>query len=137
MLRLEMVTAMDEVFPQWRSYVGESQREGVPSGWMAADTALAGAVLAELSADEHAPQAVPLPWQAWHRYLVLRTPEAPELWVRAVPQYPATYRIEALLLVREIEPERGTRRWQLLTADENAVLLAEPAAGGRTRPSNL
>ncbi len=50
---------------------------------------------------------MPLPWQTQHRYLVLRTPEAPELWVRAVPQYPATYRVEALLLVREIEPERG------------------------------
>lgn len=131
MQRLETATALDEVFPQWRSYVGESQRDGVPLGWVAADTAPAGAMPAELGEDEQAPEAVPLSWEAGQTYLVLRTPEAPEVWVRA---YPVTYNAEAMLFTREIEPDRGTRRWQLLTAEENPVLLTDTATRGRPRP---
>ncbi|WP_158889097.1 hypothetical protein [Amycolatopsis anabasis] len=135
MQRLEMVTAFDEVFPQWRSYVaGECQREGVPLGWMGAETAAAGAVLAELGEGEQNPEAVPLIWHARRRYLILRTPEAPELWVRALPAFPVTYSVEALLLTREIESERGVRRWQLLTAAEDPVLLTDHSTGGRARP---
>lgn len=104
-------------------------------GWMAPETAPAGAVLAELSEEEQPVEAVPLTWQArQRRYLVLRMPEAPELWIRAVVAFPASYGPEAVLLTREIEPERGIRRWQLLTAEGNPVLLADTATGGRERP---
>jgi hypothetical protein len=56
-----------------------SEREGVPLGWMAGRKPPTGAVLAELGEDEQNPDAVPLAWQARQRYLILRTPEAPEL----------------------------------------------------------
>lgn len=38
MARRKLVTALDEVFPQWRSYAnfGEPQRAGVPLNWLAA-----------------------------------------------------------------------------------------------------
>jgi hypothetical protein len=84
------------VFPQRRSYVGECQREGVPPGWLATETAPAGVELAELGEDEQDPEAVLLPWQARQRYLILRTPEVPELWVRALPRFPASYSVPSV-----------------------------------------
>jgi hypothetical protein len=61
--------------------------------------------------------------------------EAPQLWVRAVPcYYPVSYNADALLLTREIDPERGVRRWQLHTADDTPVLLTDTSTGGRPRP---
>ncbi len=96
MRRLEMVAAMDEVFPQRRPYVGECQREGVALGWLATETAPAGVELAELGEDEQEPEAVPLPWQARQRYLILRTLEVPELWVQALPRFPASYSVPSV-----------------------------------------
>lgn len=135
MHRLEMTAALDEWAPQWRSYVaGESQRAGIPLGWVASDTAPAGVELANLGEDEQDPEAVPLTWQARQRYLVLRTPQAPEVWVRGVPRWPVSYDVEVVLLTREIEPERGIRRWHVLTADEARVQLTDHAGGGAARP---
>lgn len=45
--RLELTVALDDVFPQWRSMVGEPQRDGAPLGWMAIDTVPAVVVLVE------------------------------------------------------------------------------------------
>ncbi|MDH6128694.1 hypothetical protein [Kitasatospora sp. GP82] len=51
---------------------------------------------AELGEDEQDPEAVPLPWQARQRYLILRTPEVPELWVRALLRFPASYSLSSV-----------------------------------------
>ncbi len=82
MHRLEMTAAFEECSPQWRSYVGESQRAGTPLGWVDTDTAPAGVQMASRGTDEQNSDAVPLTWQAGPLYLILRTPEAPELQVR-------------------------------------------------------
>ena len=80
MHRLELTAALDEGFPQWRSHAGgASQRAGIPLGWVATDTAPAGVKLADLGEEEQNPDAVPLTWQARQLYLVLRTPQAPEM----------------------------------------------------------
>lgn len=137
MQRLEMVAGFDEVFPQWRTYVGvgECQREGTPIGHVVEPgSGPAGVMLDDLGDDEEAPDAGPLTWHAKRGYLILRTPEAPELWVRALRAYPATYHVEAVLLTRVIEPDRGVRRWHVHDAEDQPVLLADPAAGGRPRP---
>lgn len=135
MQRLELTGALDDIYPQWRSMVGEPQRDGVPMGWIATDTVPAGVVLADLDEDEQNPVAVPLTWPIRRQpFYFLRTPEAPELWLRAVPEYPATFRADAALLTREVEPDRGVRQWQLLTADESPVQVAETAMGGLARP---
>lgn len=78
---------------------------------------------------------MPLTWPIRRRlFYFLRRPEAPELWLRAAPKYPATFRPEAALLTREVEPDRGVRQWQLLTADESPMQVAETAMGGLARP---
>jgi hypothetical protein len=133
MRRLEMTTAFDEWFPQWRSYVGEAQRAGVALGWLATGTAPAGVELANPGEDEQDPDAVPLTWLARQRYLILRTPDAPELWARAVPRWPVSYDAEAVLLTREIEPEHGTRRWHVLT-DHGAPVQLTGHDGGSLVP---
>lgn len=135
--RLEMAAEFDEWFPQWRSIVADvatCQRAGVPMGWISPDTAPSGAVLADLRDDDQHPEAVALTWKATQRYLILRTPEAPEVWVRALWRWPATYVAEAVLLTREIEPDRGVRCWRLLTDEEDSVLLTDTSTGGRPRP---
>ena len=58
--------------------------------------------LAELGEDEQDPETVPLPWQARHRYLILRTPEVPELWVRALPRFPASYSVPSVQVMAAI-----------------------------------
>lgn len=136
MRHLELVAAMDEWFPQWRSMVGECQREGVPLGWVAAGTGPAGTLLAEISDNEPAPEPVPLTWHARQRYLILRPSEAPEYWVRATPYYwgPVTYDVDAVLQTREVASEHDVRRWQLLTAAHEPVLLVDSLAGSCVRP---
>lgn len=134
MHRLELTTALDEWLPQRRSSASDSQRAGIPLGWVSTDTASAGVELTTLDEDEQNPDAVPLTWQARQFYLILRTPEAPELWVRAVRRWPVSYDVEAVLLTGEIEPERGIRRWHVLTANDARVQLTDHAGGGPARP---
>uniref|UniRef100_UPI003F496A9E hypothetical protein n=1 Tax=Amycolatopsis sp. CA-096443 TaxID=3239919 RepID=UPI003F496A9E len=134
MQRLELTAALDEGFPQWRSYIGEMQRSGIPLGWMDTTTAPAGVELANIGEDEQNPDAAPLTWQSHQGYLILRTSEAPEQWVRAVRRRPLGYDVEAVLLTRELEPERGTRRWQVITADDTPARLTDHTDGGEARP---
>ena len=54
--------------------------------------------------------------------------------MRAVRSWPVSYNVEAILLTREIEPERGIRRWQVLTADNAPAQLTDHAGGGQARP---
>lgn len=134
MRNLELVSAMDEHFPQWRGMVGECQREGVPLGWVTAGSGPAGTLFADIDVDGHAPDARPLVWDARQRYLLLRTPQAPEFWLRALPHCPARFHVDAVLQAHETEQEHGVRCWQALTAAGEPVLLADDLAGGHGRP---
>lgn len=51
-----------------------------------------------------------MPTRARRGYLILRTPEAPELWVRALRACPATYQVEAVLLSDPATGQRPGRR---------------------------
>jgi hypothetical protein len=63
MRRLELVQPFDEWFPQWRTMVGESRREGWPIGWLDPSTSVAGAPLEDYSEGETSIEATALPWR--------------------------------------------------------------------------
>ncbi|WP_344681425.1 hypothetical protein [Saccharopolyspora taberi] len=116
--------------------VGECQREGVPLGWVADGPGPAGTMLAEIGDDGRGPDPASLTWDARQLYLLLRLTEAPEYWMRATPVYGARigYHVDAVLHARETEPDHGVRRWQVLTAAGEPVLLADDPAVGHGRP---
>jgi hypothetical protein len=127
--RLEMIEAFDQFWPGFSQRLAtiDCQREGTPIGHVVEPgSGPAGVMLHDFGADKQVPDAGPLAWHAKRGYLILRAPEAPELWVRALRAYPATYQVEAVLLTRLIEPDRGVRRWHAHDAEDQPVLLAGP-----------
>lgn len=76
MWRLEAVEAFDEWFPQWRSVIGGSSRDGWAVGWLDLTTPLAGVLLADFADDEDSKEAEALSWQENQTYFLLRPPRA-------------------------------------------------------------
>lgn len=68
-------------------------------------------------ADRRRAHADELGWFSTRSYLILRTPQAPRSWVRALPRFPVSYHPEVLLWSQEIAPDGHVLPW-VLRADE-------------------
>ncbi|WET81634.1 hypothetical protein P3102_10670 [Amycolatopsis sp. QT-25] len=75
-----------------------------------------------------------LEWESRRGYLLMRVDEVPDVWVRGYRAWPYGFQLDAFVCSREIEPERGVRRWELLTEEDTPVQVAEDHDGARRRP---
>ncbi len=131
MNRLELTESFDQLWPGFSARLAQvqCQREGVLLGWIPG----AGPAGALFPLPDGPEQRDELEWDSRRGYLLMRVDEVPDVWVRAYRVRPYGFQLDAFVCSREIEPERGVRRWELLTEQDTPVQVAEDQVGAQPR----
>lgn len=123
--RLELVKGLDRLWPGFSERLSQAERErsGVLLGGITGPGP-AGAVLPIPEDPTGSGEAVELAWDSRRTYFLARFDGAANVWVRAYRcRPPVTFVADAFVCTREIESERGVRRWHLITEQDTAVAL--------------